>query len=723
MKLPRLIITGLLALASITQVHAANLYMTVSGAGSKNGTSWANAYDSATIGTVVNTTMQNGDILYLSGPETAGAPTYGDLRFTITSSGTSGARKSLIGVDRGFGLPSFVGTQGTRSYTTITLGSGVSYWTIKDLKIERREMGIASSSGNARVGLIIDGVTVKDTSSKCFSFTNCDDILVENCRAERYSKIGFMFNHSCDGVTVRNSVADCTGTGDVPDPSWKSSASSPVGFNFHTKGSSLPSNTDILLEDCEALNNDEDTAAVGDFEQGDGFKMEGKNDDITLRRCISHHNQDAGYDLKGTNQVLDDCLALHNLRHGFKLWYNGTLTNCISAGNLSRQLTLPSTTSGNTFTINASTLHCGTNSQSGAVIETSGNTVILNDTIISFAGTAGSYTAGPGTFTLNGTVKRANTSNTSNAPKYVNPTLPWDGEGTNFDNLTYGLTKGYNSQSAGSIAVVIDNADTAGVTVTGSWTTSTSSSGYFDTNYMHDGNSGKGSKSVRFTPTIPETGSYEVFAWWIASSNRASNVPIDIVHASGTTTVQVDQRSNGSQFVSLGTYTFNSGTSGSALIRNTGTNGYVMVDAVAFVKPQAVAEIIMDSTDSSGIIQTGSWTSSTYTSGYIGADYLHDGNTGKGSKSIRYTPTITTSGNYEVFARWTTGSNRASNTPIDITYSGGTDLVQVNQRFNGGQWVSLGTYHFNAGTSGNVLISTTGTNGYVIADGIRFAPN
>jgi len=133
--------------------------------------------------------------------------------------------------------------------------------------------------------------------------------------------------------------------------------------------------------------------------------------------------------------------------------------------------------------------------------------------------------------------------------------------------------------------VIVDNTDSTGVTITGAWTTSTFSPGYYCTNYIHDGNTGKGSKSVRFTPTIPVSGNYEVFARWISGSDRATNVPIDIVTASGTSSVQVNEQTNGGQWVSLGTYSFNAGTAGSVLIKNNGTSGYVIVDAVRFVKP------------------------------------------------------------------------------------------------------------------------------------------
>ena len=299
-----LVLTLLLGLLS-SSARAADYYLTVAGAGSKTGADWADAYDVSSLWTVVNSTMQPGDTLYLGGAETSGGADYGDTRLTISSGGTSTGQKSLIGVDLGYGYPKFIGPQTVRSYTTITLADTVGYWTIKNLYIEHRDMGLATS-GSGHPGLVIDGVIAHDIKSRCFSFADCDGILVQNCRSERYSELGFMFANACDGVTVQNCVADCTGTGDVDDPAWRSYCSSPVGFNFHIKNSSAAPNTNILLEDCTTLNNDEDTADTGDYEQGDGFKMEASNDGVTFLRCMSYNNQDAAYDLKGSNQTLQD---------------------------------------------------------------------------------------------------------------------------------------------------------------------------------------------------------------------------------------------------------------------------------------------------------------------------------------------------------------------------------------------------------------------------------
>lgn len=270
----------------------------------------------------------------------------------------------------------------------------------------------------------------------------------------------------------------------------------------------------------------------------------------------------------------------------------------------------------------------------------------------------------------------------------------------------------------GEPPIIVDNADSTGVTRAGTWSGSTSAPGYHASGYQHDGNTGKGSKSIRFTPTLPSAGYYDVFARWTSDANRASNVPVTVTHATGSDGLVLDQRSNGGAWVLLGTYAFNAGTSGNVLISNTGTNGYVIADAIKF-QPRPT-QIIVDNADGTGVTLSGSWTASTASSGYYDTNYLHDGNTSKGSKSVRFTPNLPLAGNYQVSVRWPAASNRATNVPIDVVHASGTTTKTVNQQTHHGEWVSLGTYSFNAGAGGSVLIRTTGTNGYVIADAVRF---
>ena len=144
-------------------------------------------------------------------------------------------------------------------------------------------------------------------------------------------------------------------------------------------------------------------------------------------------------------------------------------------------------------------------------------------------------------------------------------------------------------------SVIVDNADVSGVTVTGSWGIGTANGLKYATNYLQDQNTGKGTKSVQYTPNIPARGIYEVYMWWPSSASYANNVPISIHTAKGSFNTTVNQQKNGGVWNLLGTYEFNVGTSGNVVISNTGTNGYMIADAVKFeqktILPEPVTSI------------------------------------------------------------------------------------------------------------------------------------
>ena len=55
---------------------------------------------------------------------------------------------------------------------------------------------------------------------------------------------------------------------------------------------------------------------------------------------------------------------------------------------------------------------------------------------------------------------------------------------------------------------------------------------------------------------IPKAGTYGVYAWWYAADWRPPDVPYTVRHSDGTTTVRMDQRTNGGQWNFLGTFYF-----------------------------------------------------------------------------------------------------------------------------------------------------------------------
>lgn len=102
----------------------------------------------------------------------------------------------------------------------------------------------------------------------------------------------------------------------------------------------------------------------------------------------------------------------------------------------------------------------------------------------------------------------------------------------------------------------------------------------------HDENASKGSKEAKFTIKVPQAGRYEVRLAYPASPNRASNVPVTIQHAGGTSKVMVNEKlppQIDKYFTSLGTYTFSPDQPATVIVSNAGTDGYVVVDAVQLV--------------------------------------------------------------------------------------------------------------------------------------------
>jgi len=119
--------------------------------------------------------------------------------------------------------------------------------------------------------------------------------------------------------------------------------------------------------------------------------------------------------------------------------------------------------------------------------------------------------------------------------------------------------------------------------MTGLWENSATTSGYIGSGYIHDGDSEKGAKSVRFTVPIQKAGEYDVRVSYTALGNRASDVPVSVAGGSMEITTTIDQRKqpplpNG--FISVGRCKFDAGAKALVTISNKGTRGHVIVDAV-----------------------------------------------------------------------------------------------------------------------------------------------
>lgn len=167
---------------------------------------------------------------------------------------------------------------------------------------------------------------------------------------------------------------------------------------------------------------------------------------------------------------------------------------------------------------------------------------------------------------------------------------PWFGA-----HLALGVTLALSSFSvwAAPATEAIDPAALPGVVVddraaelTGVWKASTHTSPFVGEGYQHDENEEKGNRRAKFTPDLPKAGNYQVLLSYTPGSTRAANIPVTVTSADGVTTVYVDQRQKPAvkaPFLTVGVFHFEKGKSGSVLISNEGTRGYVILDAVQFV--------------------------------------------------------------------------------------------------------------------------------------------
>jgi hypothetical protein len=128
---------------------------------------------------------------------------------------------------------------------------------------------------------------------------------------------------------------------------------------------------------------------------------------------------------------------------------------------------------------------------------------------------------------------------------------------------------------------VVDDSE---ATLTGAWTEASTTKPFVLAGYRHDANAGKGQKTARFTAQLPQAGRYQVRVAYTVNANRATNVPVKIEHSGGTSQAVVNQQLPPTQnglFAVVGDYDF--GTTGAVEISTTGTDGYVIIDAVQFV--------------------------------------------------------------------------------------------------------------------------------------------
>lgn len=158
-------------------------------------------------------------------------------------------------------------------------------------------------------------------------------------------------------------------------------------------------------------------------------------------------------------------------------------------------------------------------------------------------------------------------------------------------------------------------------------------------------------------------------------------------------------------------------------IKNTHAPGEVdRPELVPFVVPfaQSLPGFVLDDADA---ILEGEWQYSTHTPPYVGYGYLHDQKSGKGKKSVTYSPTFKRSGIYELRISHCYNIRRSTNTLVQVQSASGLHEFRINQQQvpeHDRLFRTLGRFRFHMGNDHWIKISNKGTEGkYVIADAIQ----
>jgi len=146
---------------------------------------------------------------------------------------------------------------------------------------------------------------------------------------------------------------------------------------------------------------------------------------------------------------------------------------------------------------------------------------------------------------------------------------------------------------------------------------------------------------------------------------------------------------------------------------------YALILAIAlFLQPitAMAAELVVSSSDLS-VQVSGPW--QTGTTPGTNQDYLFR-TPGAGGATVFWPfPTSLGAGQYQVYANWVSGPDRASNATYYVASSDSTQTVTENQQTNGGSWQSLGTFAFTPGSGQGVTLTDSAT-GIVVAGSVRY---
>ncbi len=147
-----------------------------------------------------------------------------------------------------------------------------------------------------------------------------------------------------------------------------------------------------------------------------------------------------------------------------------------------------------------------------------------------------------------------------------------------------GLALLMGTQALSAAIVIVDNSDPEFKDYNSAWSV-TSLDGQWGPDYRYKTTrTSTPYNLVEWRPNLPAAGQYQVAVWYRSiGSSRPNNARYTVYHSGGSSLVTVNQQTNGSTWVTLGTYNFAAGTAGYVTLSDQAQNNKTIVaDAVRF---------------------------------------------------------------------------------------------------------------------------------------------
>ncbi|HEX2419078.1 MAG TPA: amidase, partial [Micromonosporaceae bacterium] len=133
-------------------------------------------------------------------------------------------------------------------------------------------------------------------------------------------------------------------------------------------------------------------------------------------------------------------------------------------------------------------------------------------------------------------------------------------------------------------STIVDNATAGRFTASSNWGVSTYSTSRYGADYRY-ANPAAVSDAAWFKANIAAAGSYRVEIWYPSNSGYNSSAPYVVSTSSGSQYINVDQRTGGGAWRSLGTFSLAAGDYNVVGVsRWTSGTGYVIADAVRITR-------------------------------------------------------------------------------------------------------------------------------------------